>query len=185
MAVSEELLNYIDNYIEKHYVEEKPKKPRRRRYMEDCCLGYIDGSTLGSIDECDGALIMDGALHPFDDEDNEEDYPWQVYLFKKIDEKHLKDPEVYKSVKISKQTFSKIRSDIYYHPDRDTAILLCIALKLNLRETNELLNKAGYCLSNSIKRDVCIRGLIVKREYNIDDIEEVLYHNNFKTLCRA
>ena len=56
---------------------------------------------------------------------------WQQKLFELIDEKDLKDSDVYTNANISRQAFSKIRNDIYYHPKKDTAIAFCFALGLD------------------------------------------------------
>lgn len=99
---------------------------------------------------------------------------WQQALFKWIDDKELKDPDVYKRANISKQTFSKIRGDINYQPNKDTSIQLCIGLKLNIDDSLDLLRKAGYSLSNSIKRDLVVKYFIENRIYNIDELNLVL-----------
>ena len=99
---------------------------------------------------------------------------WQQALFKWIDDKELKDPDVYKRANISKQTFSKIRGDINYQPNKDTSIQLCIGLKLNIDDSLDLLKKAGYSLSNSIKRDLVVKYFIENRIYNIDELNLVL-----------
>lgn len=96
------------------------------------------------------------------------DETWQESLFKMIDERNLKDSDVYKKGSVSKQTFSKIRSNRNYQPNKDTAIQLCFGLELDLIKSKRLLEKAGYTLSKSIKRDVVIMYFIEHKIYNID-----------------
>ena len=54
-----------------------------------------------------------------------------------------------------KTVFSKIRSmkDTGYNPSKSTILCLCLALELNNKETEEMLNIAGYSLSVVIIAD--------------------------------
>lgn len=100
---------------------------------------------------------------------------FQETVFKYIDQRGYKDPDVYKRGGISKQTFSRIRCDVNYQPKKDTAIQICIGLRLNIDESNDLLNKAGYSLSKAIKRDVAIKYFLENRKHDIDYINTYLY----------
>lgn len=99
---------------------------------------------------------------------------WQQALFNIIDSRFLDEVECYKRAYITKQTFSKIRSDSQYHPDKDTAIRMCIGLRLNLDDTLDLMAKAGYTLSPSIERDLVVRYFIENKEFNVIDIDIAL-----------
>ena len=113
------------------------------------------------------------------------EYPtWQQLLFEIIDNNNLNEVEVYKRACVSKQTFSKIRSNIYYQPQKDTVIQLCIGLQLHIDDALEFLDKAGFTLSCSIKRDLYIRKCIIDEKYNIDYVNSVLYQEGFKILIK-
>ena len=103
-------------------------------------------------------------------------------LLRMIDERNLRDQDVYKAANMDRRLFSKIRSDEYYSPKKETAVSLAIALKLDLNETNELLSKAGYVLSSSLKFDVIIKEAIKQNNYDIFAINEVLFNMDQKTL---
>ena len=70
-------------------------------------------------------------------------------LFSFIDKSGHKDSEIYKKVNIDRKLFSKIRCNRNYIPRRNVIIKLCLALSLDRKDFNKLLNSAGYSLSNS------------------------------------
>ena len=109
----------------------------------------------------------------FDDIFTEDTF--SVKLFSIIDSKGLKDPEVYKKANIDRKLFSKIRSNENYNPSKKTAIALAIALELNLKDTQDLLSRAGYVLSKSNKFDLVIEYCITHKNYNIFDINNILF----------
>lgn len=105
-------------------------------------------------------------------------------LLRLIDEKGLKDSEVYKSANIDRRLFSKIRGDEDYMPSKKTAISFCLALQLEMDETKKLLETAGYTLSASSRFDLIIMYLIENSEYNIHFANMVLDDYGEGTLSR-
>lgn len=101
-----------------------------------------------------------------------------------INQKGVRDSEVYKAAQVDKRLFSKIVSNNEYKPSKDTAIALAMALELSLEEANDLLSRAGYTFSHSNKRDIIIEFFFREKIYNLIDANEVLYNLNQKLIGR-
>lgn len=99
-------------------------------------------------------------------------------LLRVIDEKGLKDSQVYKKAGIDRKLFSTIRSNKNYRPSKKTAVSLCVALELSLTKTNWLLKKAGLALSDGNLFDVIIEYFIKNKNYDIYEINVVLLDND-------
>jgi O-acetyl-ADP-ribose deacetylase (regulator of RNase III) len=95
-------------------------------------------------------------------------------LFRFIREKKLDEVKVYKKANMTKQHFSKIRSDDNYQPKKETAIALAIGLELNIDETKDLLKSCGYALSQSSYFDLIIEYFIKHKSYDLYEINLVL-----------
>ncbi len=114
--------------------------------------------------------------------ENNKENKFQELLFKYIDDRNLKDSDVYSRVHIDRRLFSKIRSDINYHPSKETVILLGLSLKLNEQEIEKLLNSASYSLPKNNIYDLIIRFCFIEGIYEISDINDLLEIHNCKLI---
>ncbi len=90
--------------------------------------------------------------------------------------KNLDEVEIYKKADIDRKLFSKIRTQPDYHPNKNTLIKLCLSMKLNTEETDDVLKAAGYSLSSSIKSDLIIKYCFKRRIYDIVTVNQILDH---------
>ncbi len=92
-----------------------------------------------------------------------------------IDQRGLADAEVYHRANLSRQLFSKIRSNPAYRPTKPTAVALAMALELDVPATQDLLSRAGLTLSRTSKFDVIVRFFLERGIYDIYQLNEALF----------
>ena len=96
-------------------------------------------------------------------------------LFSYIDQSGYKDSEIYKKANVSRKLFSKIRNNLEYRPSKTTALAFAFALELDLEETKDFISRAGFALSHSSKFDVIIEYFLTTGNYNVFELNEVLF----------
>lgn len=169
-SISKQLNEDVKDYINKKL--NKPKRTRRKK--PEISLTLCDNSITHKYEENKSYSFVCQESKPI----FELDESFSESLLRIIDEKGLKDADVYKKAGIDRKLFSTIRSKKDYHPSKKTAVSLCIALNLNLKQTNDLLKKAGMTLSNSNLFDVIIEYFIKNKIYDIYEINSVLLDND-------
>lgn len=110
------------------------------------------------------------------------DNKFQRLLFKYIDDRNLKDSDVYNKVNIDRRLFSKIRSNENYHPSKETVILLGLALELSEEEFISLLDSASYSLPKNNIYDLIIRFCFIEHIYDVINVNELLNEYNCNLL---
>lgn len=105
-------------------------------------------------------------------------------LLRLIKERGITNAQAYKKANQDKRLFSKIKNDKNYSPDKKTVLAFALGLELTLDETKDLLLRAGYAFSPSNNFDKVIQYCIETKEYNIFEIEIILYDLGLESLCK-
>ena len=207
--LSETLVGEIEAFIDDHGVRaareeeygdadawERPRAFRRRPEREERqteLAAFPDlSSPEASGDLLPGAVALPGAAAPAPLPDMEEKtldevlrgagQSFQQRLFELIDESGMDDVSVYKKANIDRKLFNKIKNQPDYKPGKSTVLAFAIALKLSLKETEEMLKKAGFSLSHSSKFDLIVEFFITHGNYDIFEINEALFSFDQKLL---
>jgi hypothetical protein len=106
---------------------------------------------------------------------DEVDAPFSTTLLRLIDERGYDDVDVYKRAGMSRQLFSRIRSDAEYRPAKKTVLALAVALRLNVAEARDLLERAGFALSHSDKRDLVVEYFLENGKHDLMAVNQALY----------
>jgi len=191
--LSGKVIDNIREYVDANYVEEAKKREylcddepyprnlsqaqiyerrlqRNRRYRDEIEEEEIEASVIEETPKS-SAYIKPPKI---DDLLASSDKTFQEKLFEIIDERGLTAPQVYNGY-VSKQVFSKIQCDKDYHPNKYTAIALCLSLHLSVDDTLDLIGRAGWTLSSSSKADLVVKGCILNKEYNKVKINCILF----------
>jgi len=185
--LSESLHRNIKSYIDEHYVLEALREERASLYScrESACLSRDEAPMVqspskrrkpaASLFPAPAPLSRESAKESLEKLLKHTDAGFSETLLKLIDKTGKKDSEIYKKANVTKQHFSKIRNNPSYKPTKATAVAFALALELDLEQTNDLIGRAGYVLTNSSKFDLIIMYFIRERNYNVVDINMALY----------
>ena len=189
-----EVAAYIDDvYVQEHMDFDREK--RRSQYLRDAPQATVGSGSLfrrphrednarnetvfadASL-ECPSAA-PDNALERMLDNVDES---FGEMLLRTIDRQGLTDAECYKRANVDRRLFNKIKNNPGYRPSKQTALAFAIALRLSLDETKELLMKAGFALSHSSKTDIVVEYCIMTGNYDLIEINEVLFKLDLQPL---
>lgn len=173
-ALSEKLFKSVNSYIDENYI--------RSKKLDEYGTESMYGSRLETrrIREQECADMSVGAAIPMDSDDwgqliNDLDAGFSETLLQLIDRTGKKDSEIYKKANVDRKLFSKIRNNMDYRPSKTTALAFAFALKLDVEETKDFISRAGFALSHSSKFDVIVEYFLVNRNYNVFELNEVLF----------
>ena len=164
-ALGEKIDLDIKKYIDQHYVknklqEEYTSRPHSARFCQSFSLSRNVASFQKEPDEDD---LSDRMRHVSD--------TFSQHLMYLIQTKNMSNADVYKRALVDKKVFSKIKTNINYHPQKMTVLCLCVGAKLNLEESKELLARAGYALSSCDKTDIIFSYFIENEIYDMIELD--------------
>ena len=196
--VSEALFRSVESYLDETYVKEQLEKEygggrrsgslfpglrrreKREELLEDASYAStpeppMAGSALNQYPA--GGMEADRKPSKADLEERlrKLDRGFSETLLDLIDASGEKDSAVYKRANVDRKLFSKIRNNRDYKPSKPTALAFAFALKLDLDQARDLLAKAGYALSHSSRFDVIVEYFLLRREYDLFQVNEVLF----------
>lgn len=184
--LSEKLFKSVKSYIDENYITDKTldeygvknKADVREAEIEEIqkelriqmrrCRELLEEQKMYSLCAPSADSNLEKML------ENTED-GFSAALLKLIDRTGKKDSEIYKKANVDRKLFSKIRNNPEYRPSKSTALAFAIALELDIDETRELLGSAGYALTHSSKADIIAEYFINNKNYDIFELNEVLF----------
>ncbi len=82
--------------------------------------------------------------------------------------------DFYKTADLDRKLFSKMYNDPHYQPSKRTAIACCLALRMDIHQTEHVLKLAGFALSHTLHEDLAVRYCIEHSIFNVFDVLEVV-----------
>ncbi|MDE7332595.1 MAG: macro domain-containing protein [Lachnospiraceae bacterium] len=172
--LGEKIYPDLEAYIDHNYVKDKREEEYGDVYFR------LESRALREKIPEDEVSICEEELHSGFEEQHESRLEERMkhitdtfsqYLMYLIQDKKMKNAEVWQRAIIDKKIFSKIKNNPDYHPKKRTALCLCIGLKLNLDETKDLLARAGYALSPCDKTDIIFSYFIENEIYDMIELD--------------
>ena len=203
--LSNTLFRSVQSYIDENYVASKfeeeygvdeaayhvgsanlsPRMKARRKEQQEYAAEYLAEAVEEDSADLDAPEILADATaeapaplagkESLADMMDKMDASFSDTLMALIDASGEKPSTIYHKACVSKQVFSKINSNSNYQPSKATAIGFCLALELDLEETQELLARAGFTLSKSSLADVIIMYCIENKIYNVVMVDNILF----------
>lgn len=181
--LSAQIVGEIDSYIDANYIRESLTKEypvhrrsagtynnsRTRKLLER--ERYEEETAKCSLEE----LCMLSADMSLEEELANVGASFHDKLFELIDAAHLDNKDVWKRANLDRKHFSKIQCDVNYHPKKKTVMALCIALKLDLEQSKDLLARADWAFSPSSKVDLIVQKAIIDKQYDIMQLNLTLF----------
>lgn len=180
--LGEKIYSGLKAYIDQNYVRSKREEEYGFIYFEAARPGNAEYCAAPAEDECTvpDFVCESGELPFFDFEEHESRLEERMehisdtfsqYLMYLIQDKKMKNADVWKRAIVDKKVFSKIKNNPNYHPQKLTALCLCVGAKLNLDQSKDLLARAGYALSPCDKTDIIFSYFIENEIYDMIELD--------------
>jgi hypothetical protein len=174
--IDEKIINELREYIKDNYIP--PQGPASVVFGISAAIGYIAGTIKtppfrATSDDVSEYVKKNKSLDDF-----------AHALDSKRKEKGLTAAVLYKRAGIDRRQYSRFTGPEHRHPSMNTAISFGLALNLNRQEFDEFLQTAGYALSCSSNRDVCIMFCLEKGIYDVEEVNTLLFEIGVAPLTR-
>lgn len=156
--MNEQLSKYILRVFRPYGMPETPKKPKKEPPFSSDILSAPSN----------GDFIVEDSFVKL--------------LFYYVDLEKKDDVYIYKKAGIDRKLFSKMKSDYFYHPSKDTAFKFCFALELSLSKSKKLLAAAGFAISHANIRDIIFEYCLRNSIYDFQEINSLLLEHDIKDL---
>lgn len=175
--LSEQLFRSVASYIDERYVGicektayavDEPRRNRSRRDAELLETKAMRASVPMAMEE----IVPGGNLRDFL---KKKDAGFVETLLELIRKSGQKNSAIYKKANITKQHFSKLINNPDATITKPVAVAFALALELDLKQTRDLIGRAGYTLTNSSVFDLIIQYHIEHKKYNVVEINVALY----------
>ena len=191
--------NYVELAQRQEYIS--PRRRRNRAEQEEIYGSILNGEAMPSAPAYSGPEEMPTPAVPAPQQDaapapeftaampsfspkdslerllnrNKEQETFQERLFSLIAERKLSNAEVYRRANLDRKHFSKIQCNPAYSPKKRTVLALVIALRLDMDEAADLLQRAEYAFSPGSKADLIVEYCIMHGIYDIFEVNELLF----------
>ncbi len=194
--ISLQVFKDIENYIEANYEPEYERPGRWRRRGRRAEAPAFRAESISSIRDnaFEARPMMKPSMSSFESAEKasakpvipelEDAQTFQEKFFEYLDKTGLSDPEFYKKLNLSKQMFSKVRSNANYQPTKNTAIIFCLGLELDLEQATDLLARAGFALSPSNRLDLFVKSCFIYKMYDLNWIDLYLAKEGYPMLLK-
>lgn len=192
--LSGKIVGEIDSYIDAHYVRTQENAEYSRRIRSSRSMEFkpewdeeLYLERMEQLEEEEelchdattfsmGEPIIQEPKMTLEEELNNIGLSFHDKLFALIDKAGIDNKDVWKLANLDRKHFSKIQCDANYHPKKKTVMALCIALKLDLEESKDLLARADWAFSPSSKVDLIVQKAIIDKQYDIMQLNMTLFH---------
>ncbi len=182
--LSSQIVGEIDSYIDSKYISAKLAEAYEIYPEPSECLmpeesdiivrRVIEPRTM-RLDDAEECFAPEDEIGGLEEELAGVGMSFHDKLFELISAAGMDNKDVWKNANLDRKHFSKIQCDVKYHPKKKTVMALCIALKLDIDQSRDLMARADWAFSPSSKVDLIVQKAIIDRKYDIYQLNVVLF----------